>query len=70
MKIRMPTIFPAAVARNDQTMTRSKMAQIDIAEECQCHAYHTVEETSATARKRAPIAQPQLSPRFCCTLLV
>jgi len=43
-------------------MTRSVMAQIDCIEECHCHAYHALETTSATARKRAPIEQPQESP--------
>ena len=65
----MPTIFPAVAARNDQTRTRNKMAQIDSIEECQCNAYHTIENTSANARKRAPIAQPQLSTSFCWVIL-
>jgi hypothetical protein len=60
----MPAILPAMEASNDQPRTRSTIAQIDSMKECQCHAYHAVATTSATARKRAPMAQPQLSPAF------
>ena len=38
------------------------MLQRDSARECQCHEYQRTERISATAVKRAPIAQPQLSP--------
>jgi hypothetical protein len=58
----MPTTLPAKAARNDQPMTRSVTARIDSSEECHCHAYHALEKTSAAARNRAPIAQPQESP--------
>ena len=65
----IPTILPTHAAISAQIRTRSKIPQIDSIEECQCHAYHAIEETSANARKRAPIAQPQLSPRFCWVIL-
>jgi hypothetical protein len=65
----IPTILPTHAAISAQIRTRSKIPQIDSIEECQCHAYHAIEETSANARKRAPIAQPQLSRRFCWVIL-
>ncbi len=62
LKTRMPTTLPASAARNDQPRMRSAIAPIESIEACPCHKYQIAETIRATARKRAPIAQPQPSP--------
>jgi len=42
---------------------RRKAPPMESLEEYQHRPYHAVDAVRATARKRAPIAQPQLSPR-------
>lgn len=58
----MPRVLPANAARNTQRKIRSRTAHGVSMEDRQCHAYHTLARASATARKRAPISQPQPSP--------
>ena len=57
----MPTTLPMVAATNDQMKMRSAIAHTDSGDECQCHAYHTMAAANAAARKRVPMAQPQLS---------
>ena len=57
----MPITLPIVAATNDQMNVRSAIAHTDRDDERQCHAYHAIAATSATPRKRAPMAQPQPS---------
>jgi hypothetical protein len=57
----MPITLPMVAATNDQMSVRSAIAHTDSGDERQCHAYHAITATSATQRKRAPMAQPQAS---------
>jgi len=57
----MPIALPTMAATNDQIRMRSAIAHADSGDVRQCHAYHAIAATSATPRKRAPMAQPQPS---------
>ena len=61
----MPTIFPAKEASTDQTKIHKSMSPSESPDECHRQPYQTIEISRAAARKRALMAQPQASFRFC-----